>query len=180
MRKTILILLALVLLSGCGAAPAREPAAAPPETMATPSSSAVFSVLSHHADGGELSDDQMVIYAQSIVFPPEEDPGYITIREIFIEDSALVVRFDSASGMASIFRDYPETADEVWALRRFIKEISLTLADSCIDMGRDDLDGIAILMSDEDRTLPLLWSFNGGINFDASMDDPKEGRKFYP
>lgn len=177
MKSLIPLIIGILLLSGCVAAPdasraVSDTSATQPHEPVGPSSSAVQSVVAHRMAGDAVSDDQLLIYAQAVVYLDNAIPESLTVREICIEDSVLYVRFDSCSGVAESFRYHHSNIELVGSLHGYIIEISAALTDACKSMGRDELDGVALLMSDEDPEIPLMWAARGAIRYDSIIDDP--------
>ena len=185
MKRLILLFCVLMFSAGCAhypgdtvytGSPTDESfSIVPPSTLQTVSSSALQSVLSHKAESGTVTDDELVIYTAAHIQSPEDDPLDLSVREICIKDSILLVRFDVCPGTAEIFLDPRGNSEAIWSYRRFVKDLSVSLSDACIDMGRNDLYGAVVLMSDENPKLPLIWACEGGIQYDASIDNPSEG-----
>ena len=182
MRRLLFTFLSLLLLAGCAAAPLPVVATptAPPSTLQTVSSSAICSLVAHHVQYGTVSDDQLVLYAQSLYSKSDlDDASFVSVRDIRVDGPALLVFYDSCPGLASIFFSSSDDAatqasvdDVLSSFRAYFSEMSSIFRDACIDMGREELDSVVLLMSDEDSSVPLMGAINGVIWYDASVDDP--------
>lgn len=177
MKQICFLVLAVLMLAGCSASPAgdAELPTVPPSTLQTLSDSEIDSITARIEKEDYAVDDDIMALTEYMVQSNYEDHHLpLPIMSIVLENSVVIQRYISIGQITDSINDKMQFSDLYSSVEHFISGSSGVFYAFYGKCGRDDLDCVVQLMSDEDPSIPLISAINGITFYEAGEDDPSD------